>query len=319
MVEGDHVPGVVEHGRPGRALFGIGRVMREPVGARLLVREVDQAVVADHHLLHLAVRVLDDVDRVADEDLSLFLDERRVAERAQTGSAVGILDRDQREIEIAVAQEKAVGVELKTLDGLLLPGATELEVELDGSAGRTLRLPQDVVVGQEKHRRHQETGGVGRPPVPDADRDPADAAAREHAALQERGGEEVARFADDALRENRVQTLFGVFFACRHPLELGAELPRDGEAGSPYLLGEVLRVLAHPVRSVGLSDHASLDRFESPLAVALLGAPSLARLDGLFQKLVELKELRVDEGHRNLPREGDGTTMTRVSWLGKRR
>ena len=76
-------------GRAGRAAIGVGFV----VGERpQVVCEVEQLVLTDHDLLHLPARVLDNVDALADRDLSL---RRRSAGKTRSRQ-VGSLARSRR-------------------------------------------------------------------------------------------------------------------------------------------------------------------------------------------------------------------------------
>src|SRR3712207_7079743 len=69
---------------------------------RLLVREIDQAVVADHDLLHAAVRVLDDVDALADGGLADRKSTRLNSSHANISYAVFCLKKKKKYLVLSI-------------------------------------------------------------------------------------------------------------------------------------------------------------------------------------------------------------------------
>ena len=155
MVQGHELP-VAAEGRRARGAFErVGLVVQEA-----FVEDVDQPVLGDGVLLGAALRVLDDVDRLPDQDLGGGLDQRDDPELVEVAPVEGAwLDRDQREVQTLVAEEERVRLELEQ-DALLRSLVGALEEEVGGLTDGIAGTREDMVVGQEQTRGHEEAGRI---------------------------------------------------------------------------------------------------------------------------------------------------------------
>ena len=167
VVERDHLPGVAEHRRPGRSGLGVAGVVRHRPER---LRQGAQHALAEDHLLALAGRVLDDVDRPADPDLAFGADERQVAEVVEPRAVERRRrHRDEGEVEVGVGREQPVGLQPEVDRRDLDVGEVDLVAELRERVPRRAGAGQHVVVGHQHARRHEEAGAeaVGHPDAPD--------------------------------------------------------------------------------------------------------------------------------------------------------
>ncbi len=175
VVQCDHLPLIVQHGRTRRARIGVGGVVE--VG----VEEIDDLVVAQRDFLRRAFRVLDDGDVLLEQNLALLLNERQKPVVAQTRLAVGsrAAQRDKREVKIVVRVEEAVGFHAENHRRARGVGLIVFVVEVDQAAVGIFGRGQDVVVGQQQMARDEEAGSpILHPAAPVAHLDAADGAGR---------------------------------------------------------------------------------------------------------------------------------------------
>ena len=143
MVQAHDFPLIVEHGRAGRAGFGIRDVVQvgRPFG------KVEQFVFANDDFFPSALRMLNDVERFADDRFSFFHDQGKVSEFGERFSAVRFRsDRDEGEVESAVIQKESIRFETNGLNGDFPSFLVELIIELGKTPFRRLCIRKDVVV-----------------------------------------------------------------------------------------------------------------------------------------------------------------------------
>src|SRR5215208_292261 len=148
MVQGDHLPLVVEDGGPARSWRRVRLVAQE------IFQLVDDLVLPQGQLLGLAVGVLDDVDVLAHNSFALFLDQAVPTELAKGGTAVeGTLRYGhQAVVQPGVGEEKGLGLEVEDHRAQRLAREVILEIELHPAVGRLAGTAKDVVVGEQQPR-----------------------------------------------------------------------------------------------------------------------------------------------------------------------
>jgi hypothetical protein len=151
------------------------------------IANTDYIVVAQHHLLRTALRVLDDVDLFAARYESGVLIERDGLDVPDARIVTG----DDREIEILIGKEEPLGRQANA-DGF----TAFLEIEDGEAAFRPLFGFEDVIVSHDEARSHQEPGaGVANVYRRD-DGHPADGGYHLRPVLQKAGRQEIRRLVD---------------------------------------------------------------------------------------------------------------------------
>src|SRR5215208_2116093 len=254
MVQGDHLPLVVEDGGPARSWRRVRLVAQE------IFQLVDDLVLPQGQLLGLAVGVLDDVDVLAHNSFALFLDQAVPTELAKGGTAVegALRYSHQAVVQTGVGEEKGLGLEVEDHRAQRLAREVLLEIELHPAVGRLGGTAKDVVVGKQQPWGNHE-------PRPEANRlagggpylDPAHGAGYGQGQLQIDDPDQVA-LADDALESKGAGWSSHRRLDAREPLEpplahLGRVRPYYSP-GSDLLSPLFSRLLPFPVPLLGLSE-----------------------------------------------------------------
>jgi hypothetical protein len=119
--------------------------------------DVDQPVLPQGQLFFLPAGVLHDRDELPDDHGALSGGERAVTVPGQYRGAGR--DGYQGEVQVAVGEEEAVGIEREGGGWQRMAVDAVLVVELDAAAARRRDIGQDVMVGQQQ-------AGETRNPVP---------------------------------------------------------------------------------------------------------------------------------------------------------
>jgi hypothetical protein len=153
-----------------------------------VLEQVDELVLSHRELLRLPVRVLHDVQQLAQDRLALHFDEAVPGHAVELGARrAPRLDRNQRVVELAVGEEEGVGVEPERGRRRRRSVQRQLVAELDPREGCRPRVAEHVVVREQEPRPDERAGAVaGDTTVLGADDDAANRPRRPRTGLQER-------------------------------------------------------------------------------------------------------------------------------------
>src|SRR5215475_13919108 len=134
---------------------------------KAIVKKIDEPILCDGVSLRPALRILNDIYGLADENLGRGFEKRHIAEFGDGASVVGArLDPDQGEVKRFVVIEKSVCVDLEN-DPCLDPAIRFLVEEICPGAYRVglgwkdVMVRKDQIRGNEKASRNSYRLGSG--------------------------------------------------------------------------------------------------------------------------------------------------------------